>query len=197
MKSPLPAPRNGRLPASRVLLAVLAASGCFGSDEPAGAANEPSVFATGADQVMLEVEHYLSRDGVRRGVLHSDTALMFDDSSRVELRRLEIRFFDQAGADLGVLSARSGDYLLAVGDMVVHGDVSLRGRFQTSGPSILEADSLAYDAGADELSTDGPWTLTHADGTVERGEGLVTDPALRNIRRRDWTVTTPDVEVPR
>jgi len=189
-------PRHGRLPAPRVLLVVVAASGCFGSDEPAGAANEPSVFASGADQVMLEIEHYLSRDGIRRGILHADTALTFDDASRIELRRLELRFFDEAGADLGVLSARSGDYLLAAGDMTVHGDVSLNGRLQSSGPSTLEADSLAYDAETDELATDGPWTLTHADGTVERGEGLVTDPAMRNIRRRDWTVTTPDVEVP-
>lgn len=174
----------------------VAASGCFGSDEPAGAANEPSVFATGADQVMLEVEHYLSRDGIRRGILQADTALTFDDASRIELRRLEIRFFDEAGGDRGLLSALEGDYLLAAGDMTVHGEVSLSGRLRSEGPSVLETDSLVYDSAADELSTDARWTLTHPDGTIEQGRGLVTDPALENIRVRDWTVTTPDVEVP-
>jgi hypothetical protein len=59
---------------------------------------------------------------------------------------------------------------------------------------VLETDSLAYDSASDELSTDAAWTLTHPDGTVERGTGLVTDPALENIRRRNWTVTTPGVE---
>ena len=171
-------------------------TGCSGSDMPAGADGEPSVFASGADQVMLGVEQYITRDGIRRGVLRADTAYMYDDASRIEMRRLEIRFFDDAGADLGRLSARRGEYLLPAGDMTVHGEVELDGRLQSAAPSVLETDSLVYDAADDELSTDGAWTLTHPDGTVEQGRGLVTDPAMENIRRRDWTVTTPDVGVP-
>lgn len=180
------------------LLAVAAfAAACTSSDEPAGSADEPSVFATGADQVMAGVEHYISRDGIRRGLLRADTAYTYDDASHIELRRLEILFFDDAGADLGRLTAQRGEYMLPAGNMTVHGEVDLHGRFQSAAPSLLETDSLTYDAADDELSTDAAWTLTHPDGTVERGTGLVTDPALENIRRRDWTVTTPDVDVPR
>lgn len=176
--------------------AALAAA-CGGSDEPAGADDEPSVFASGADQVMFGVEQYLTRAGIRRGVLRADTAYVYDDASRIEMRRLEIRFFDAAGADLGRLTGRRGEYQLPAGDMTVHGEVELNGRLQSAAPSVLETDSLAYDAAADELATDAAWTLTHPDGTVEQGTGLVTDPAMENIRRRDWSVTTPDVAVPR
>lgn len=177
------------------LFAVLL-TGCTGSDEPAGTDGEPSVFASGADQVMFGVEQYITRNGIRRGVLRADTAYMYDDASRIEMRRLEIRFFDDPGGDLGRLTARRGEYLLPAGNMTVHGDVELHGRLQSAAPSVLATDSLVYDAAADELSTDAAWTLTHPDGTVEQGTGLVTDPAMENIRRRNWTVTTPDVEVP-
>lgn len=191
--------RTGRVVRHLGLTGLLAAlaTGCTRADEPAGSDGEPPVFAAGADQVMFGVEQYITRSGLRRGVLRADTAYMYDDASRIEMRRLEIRFFDDAGADLGRLTARRGDYLLPAGDMTARGAVELRGRLQSAAPSILETDSLVYDAAGDALSTDAAWTLTHPDGTVERGRGLVTDPAMENIRRRNWTVTTPDVEVPR
>lgn len=190
--------RAGRVALRLGLVGLVAAlaTGCSGSDEPAGTDGEPSVFASGADQVMFGVEQYITRDGIRRGVLRADTAYIYDDASRIEMRRLEISFFDDAGADMGRLTGRRGEYLLSAGNMTVHGDVELNGRFQSAAPSVLETDSLAYDAAADELTTDAAWTLTHPDGTVEQGTGLVTDPAMENIRRRNWTVTTPDVEVP-
>lgn len=188
--------RRGALRFGLVSLVAALVAGCTGSDEPAGADDEPSVFDSGADQVMFGVEQYLTRAGIRRGVLRADTAYMYDDASRIEMRRLEIRFFDDSGADLGRLTGRRGEYVLPAGNMTVHGDVELNGRLQSAAPSVLETDSLVYDAEDDELATDAAWTLTRPDGTVEQGRGLVTDPAMENIQRRNWTVTTPDVEVP-
>lgn len=180
-----------------VSLFAALATGCMGSDAPAGSDGELSVFASGADQVMFGVEQYITRAGIRRGVLRADTAYMYDDASRIEMRRLEILFFDDAGADLGRLTASRGEYLLPAGDMTVHGDVELHGRqLQSAAPSVLETDSLVYDAADDELSTDAAWTLAHPDGSVEQGTGLVTDPAMKNIQKTDWTVTTPGVEMP-
>ncbi|MGI9039380.1 MAG: LPS export ABC transporter periplasmic protein LptC [Gemmatimonadota bacterium] len=177
-----------------LLAAVTLAAGC--SDDPSGSGDTPSIFDQGADQVMFGVEHYLTRDGLRRGAMKADTALTFEDASTIALRRLEIRFFDEAGADRGVLTAKSGDYDLETGGMTVRDQVKLDGRLQNEAPSQLETDSLVYDPVAGELRTDAIWTLRHADGTIERGNGLVTDPALENIRASDWTVTTPDVAVP-
>ena len=80
--------------------------------------------------------------------------------------------------------------------MTVYGDVVLDGRMQGSIPARLETDSLAFEAESDKLTTDASWILTHGDGTVERGVGLVTDPALENIETRDWSISRPNVEVP-
>ncbi|MGD8495670.1 MAG: LPS export ABC transporter periplasmic protein LptC [Gemmatimonadales bacterium] len=166
------------------------------SDQAASTQAEPSIFDGGADQVMVGVEQYLTRDGVRRGVLQADTALTFEDASEIQLRQLEIRFFDEAGEDRGVLTSESGVYDLATGDMTVRGDVDLRGGLAAGPPSRLQTDSLTYTAAADELRAPGAWTLTRPDGTTERGRGLVTDPGLRRISSEDYSVTTPDVEVP-
>ncbi|MDH3296831.1 MAG: LPS export ABC transporter periplasmic protein LptC [Gemmatimonadota bacterium] len=187
--------RRGLRSLAGVLLLVAASSGC--RDNAAASGDAPSIFEGGADQVMLGVEHYMTADGVRRGRLLADTALTFEDASRVELRNPRIQFFDEAGVDRGLLTSASGEYDLESGDMTVHRNVVLTGSVRSGAPARLETDSLAFEAASNRLTTDASWILTHQDGTVERGVGLVTDPALENIETRDWSVSTPDVEVPR
>jgi LPS export ABC transporter protein LptC len=179
----------------RGLLAACALAAACGGD-PSGADVPPTIFDQGADQVMFGVELYLTRDGLRKGTMKADTALTFEDASTIDLRTLEIRFYDETGADRGILTAKSGEYDIESGGMTVRQQVKLDGRLQGDAASSLQTDSLLYDPVADELRTDAIWTLRHADGTVERGSGLVTDPSLENIRARDWTVTAPDVAVP-
>lgn len=179
-----------------LLVLLLSAAAC--GDDSSGSMAQPPIFQEGADQVMLEVEHYLTRDGLRRGLLRADTAFTFEDDARVELRQLELELYDETGSNRGVLTAESGTYQLETGDLTVRGGVELRGsRDRGEAPSVLETDSLRYLAARDELSTEARYTLTRPDGTVERGSSLVTDPALRDIRTSDVEVTTPGVAVPR
>ncbi len=177
-----------------VLAFSLAASAC--GDNEAATGDAPSVFADGADQVMFGVEHFMTLDGIRRGKLVADTAYTYDDASVVDFRHLEIEFFDEAGNSRGTLTSNSGQYDPESGDMTVYGDVVLDGLMRGSTAARLETDSLAFEALTDRLTTDASWVLTHGDGTVERGVGLVTDPALENIETTDWSVSRPNVEVP-
>lgn len=184
------------LVAPALLVVGFLSSGC--SDDSTGSMAQPPIFREGADQVMLGVEHYMTRDGVRRGLLRADTAFTFEDAARVELRQLELELHDETGANRGVLTAESGTYQLDTGDLTVRGGVELRGSQQPGDPpAVLETDSLRYRAAVDSLSTDARYTLTRADGTVETGRSLVTDPSLRNFRAEDVQVTTPGVAVPR
>lgn len=180
-----------------LLAGLMVLAGC--GEESTGSVAQPSIFQDGADQVMLGVEHYLTRDGLRRGFLRADTAFTFEDDARVELRSLELELYDASGANRGVLTAESGTYQLESGDLTARGRVELRGsRQQGEAPALLETDSLRYLAAVDSLSTQGGrYTLTRADGTVETGRNLVTDPALLNLRAEDVEVTTPGVAVPR
>jgi len=178
-----------------VLLTFSAAAVACGDNE-AATGDAPSVFADGADQVMFSVEHFMTLDGIRRGKLVADTAYTYEDASVVDFRHLEIEFFDGAGNSRGTLTSNSGEYDPESGDMTVYGDVVLDGRMRGDTPARLETDSLAFEALTDRLTTDASWVLTHGDGTVERGVGLVTDPALQNIETTDWSVSRPNVEVP-
>ena len=190
-----PAPAGRVVTFAALLIGCLLAAGCGG--DSTGSMAQPPIFEEGADQVMLGVEHYLTRDGVRRGLLRADTAFTFEDDARVELRRLELELYDEAGADRGLLTAESGTYQLESGDLTVRGGVELRGSRQPGeARSVLETDSLRYLADVDSLRTEARYTLTRADGTVETGRSLVTDPGLRNFRSQDVQVTTPGVTVP-
>ncbi len=187
---------SGRV-GTRWALVALAALSVACAEDPTATGDAPSIFASGADQVMLGIEHFMTVDGVRRGKLVADTAYTYEDASRVDLRALRIQFFDDTGADRGLLTSRLGEYDLESGDMIVHENVVLDGSMGGGGPARLETDSLAFEAATNRLTTDASWVLTHGDGTVERGVGLVTDPGLENIETSDWSVSTPDVEVPR
>lgn len=188
--------RGGHVALATLVVFVLPMAAC--GDDSTGSTARPEIFQEGADQVMLGVEHYLTRDGLRRGLLRADTAFTFEDGGRVELRRLELELYDETGANRGVLTAESGTYQLESGDLTVRGGVELRGsREPGEAPAVLETDSLRYLAAGDELSTDARYTLTRADGSMETGRSLVTDPALRNFRAEDVEVVTPGVAVPR
>lgn len=190
------APAGRGMSVAALFLGCLLVAGC--EDDSTSSMARPTIFEEGADQVMLGVEHYLTRDGVRRGLLRADTAFTFEDDARVELRRLELELYDEAGADRGLLTAESGTYQMESGDLTVRGGVELRGSRQPGeARSVLETDSLRYLADVDSLRTEARYTLTRADGTVETGRSLVTDPGLRNFRSQDVQVTTPGVTVPR
>lgn len=176
-------------------LVLLVACAACGQDQ-ASTGEAPSIFAEGADQVMLGVEHFLTRDGVRSARITADTAYTFEDASQIDMRGLRIEFFDESGVEEGVLTSRSGLYHLESGDLTVRGQVVMEGFLGESAGSRLETDSLRYASDGDRLTTESTWVLSHGDGTVERGVGLVTDSSLESIETRDWSVSTPGVEVP-
>lgn len=179
----------------RGLLAVLIACAACGQDH-AATGDTPSIFAEGADQVMVGVEHFLTRDGVRTARVEADTAYTYEDASQVDMRGLRIEFFDESGVEDAVLTSVSGLYDLESGDLTVRGEVVMEGSLEDGARSRLETDSLRYLSDEDELRTEASWVLSHGDGTVERGVGLVTDSSLESIETRDWSVSAPGVEVP-
>jgi LPS export ABC transporter protein LptC len=179
------------------VLAFLAAglAGCESSDAGTGS-DVPDVLSSGADQVMIGVEHYMTREGIRRAKLVADTAFTYQDSARIGLRSLKVTFYAADGTEMAVLTGRTGEYSLESGDMRVDGDVTVTGELTAGGRSRLETRSLRYDAAANRLVSESPYTLTHPDGTVESGTGFTTDPGMTKISSENFSVTAPSVEVP-
>lgn len=159
----------------RLLLLVgllLVVTGCR-DEEPAATAG-PDLLAMKADQVVIGMEHLLTRDGLRRGLLKADTAWFLQDSSLVRLRPVDLTFFGGGGHEVSDLEAREGIYDMRSGDMEAIGGVVVRsrGEFQR-----LETERLKYHAAEDLLRTDTAFVLYRESSTI-RGQALVSDPAL-------------------
>jgi LPS export ABC transporter protein LptC len=102
---------------------VLLLAACETQAEPPVASSE--VANMGADQVMFGVEHYVTGNGVVRGVLRSDTAFMYEDSAIVRVRPVNLTLYDDEGQPAGEVTARSGvlntrtQVMVATGNVVV------------------------------------------------------------------------------
>lgn len=170
--------------------ATLVLAACGGDEvreEPAG----PDFRDIEADQVMVGVEHFMTREGVRRAHLRADTVYLSSEGSSAHLRHYTVDFFNARGGLQSVLTAEDGTYDMRTGDMratdnvvVVDSDESQR----------LETEGLLYDATSEKLQSDVAFTLVEGRDTI-RGTGFVTDPGLDSLTvRQPAMVSPPDEE---
>src|SRR4051812_24311298 len=90
-------------------VACLASVGC----DKKGAAppvQGRATLADSAEQVMFNVRALLTDKGVQRGEMFADTAYIFDDNTRFELRKVRTTFNTVTGTKDGVMSADRGRY---------------------------------------------------------------------------------------
>jgi LPS export ABC transporter protein LptC len=176
-----------RLALATLCAAVLASVACTGDDATIPTTAKGA--ADSADQIMFGVEHYLTTAGIQQANLTADTAYLFNEGSRIELRGVKVEFFSKTGTPTGTLTAREGTYRQRGGNMEARGDVVLVGEDGRR----LTTEQLAYDQRANRISTDSAWVMTQANGDVGRGVGFVTDPQLTTFRCGNCSgvVTTP------
>jgi len=132
--------------------------------------------ADSAEQVMLGVRALLVDQGVQRGEMFADTAYVFEDQTRFDLRNVRATFNTSTGVKDGVMSGDRGRYstrdqtLEGFGNVVI---VTNEGRRLTS-PHIKYAQT------ANEVSSDTNFTLVEPGRTVS-GIGFRADPQLTRI----------------
>lgn len=180
-----PAPRRLVLRAAALAAALTLAAGCGREEEVRVAA--PELLELEADQVMLDVEHVLTREGVRRAHLEADTAYFLDSPSSVRMRRYTIDFFGSQGQRTSTLTAVDGMYELQSGDMKASEDVVV---VDADRSQRLLTKRLEYDAQSNRLMSNVDFLLIRGRDTV-RGSGFVTDPGLDSL-----TTTRPQVVSP-
>jgi LPS export ABC transporter protein LptC len=162
-------------PAAAVAIAILAAAACSEPKAPPVKSADP--MADSADQVMFGVRQFLTKSGVRQAQLLSDTALMFDEGTRIMLRKVRLTFYTQAGAENAVLVSRRGRYdtrqqvMEAVGNVVV---TTVDGR-------RLETQQLKFDQARNEISSDSAYVATEG-GRRQEGIGFRSDPNMNNVQ---------------
>ena len=131
-----------------------------------------------ADQMLMGMSTLVTDAGVRRAELKSDTALMYDNNTRTELRKVNATFYTAAGIKDATLTSKFGTYNMVLGTMEARGDVVVT---STAGRR-LTTPQLKYDPGRNEVSSDSAFRLTMPDGRVLEGVGFISDPDLNSIR---------------
>lgn len=162
-----------------ILAAVAFAAGC----NETGA--RPGVLATAADtadQTLIKVRHYITRDGVQKSLVEADTAYYYEASQSFELRVVTVTFYDADGAPTSTLTSNEGTYQTMTGAMQGRGNVVVRSADKTR---TLRSQELNYDPGKNEISTDQPYSYDQGGNHLE-GTGFTSDPNFQRM-----TTTAP------
>jgi LPS export ABC transporter protein LptC len=160
-------------------LAVLAAA-CDGATTPgAGDLGEMP-----ADQIAIDVRHVMTEEGVRKAVLHADTAYLYQGTSEADMTGVRLRFFDEAGREAGELTSRTGNFDMRGNRMVARGDVVLVIRDERGEPRRIETEELHYDIPADRIWSDVETSMYHQGRTL-RGTSFESDIQFQNVRIRE------------
>ena len=155
---------------------VSVALSCGDGTEPALVAEELLNLRT--DQVVIGLEHYVTTDGVRRAHLLSDTAFFVEDSSSVDLRGVEVTFFNGLGVVTSTLTSLEGTYDWDTGNMVAIGNVVV---VEPDLGRRVETSVMHYDRQRNRIWSDAPTTVYEADGTVIEGTAFESDASLDDV----------------
>ncbi|HEU4631185.1 MAG TPA: LPS export ABC transporter periplasmic protein LptC [Gemmatimonadaceae bacterium] len=158
-----------------LLVAAAAAAGCRDTAQPP-VADSPTI-ADSADQVLFGVHNNLVAGGVRRGELFADTAYLFDQGTRTELRGVRVNFYTDQGVLNGTLTSREGTYNTRQGIMEARGSVVV----QTQDGKELTSPELRYLINQQLIRSDSSFVLTEP-GRRLTGVGFTSDPDLQNIQ---------------
>jgi LPS export ABC transporter protein LptC len=126
---------------------------------------------------MFGVHFKLTDGGVSRGEVRADTAYLYDENTRAELKRVNTTFFTTNGEKNATLTARAGTYRVRIGTMEARGDVVV---VSTDGRK-LQTPQLKYDPQRAEISSDSAFTYTTPENVVQ-GIGFIADPQMRNVK---------------
>ena len=136
-----------------------------------------SSLADSAEQVMLNVRSLLTARGVQRGEMFADSAYVFDENTRFELRKVRATFNTTTGVKDGTMSADRGRYNLRQQILEGFGNVVIT----TNDGKRLTSPQLRYNQAANEVSSDTSFTLVEPGRTLS-GVGFRSDPQLTRVQ---------------
>jgi LPS export ABC transporter protein LptC len=177
-----------------LILALVVAGACRdGATTPSAAAAEQEL---AADQIMYDVRHNMTNAGIRRAVLHGDTAFLRDGGAKIDIVGVRMHFFDENGRESGDLTSRTGTYQLRAGNMVAEGGAVLRTFGAQGEQRSIETEQLHFDVNGDRLWSDVPVVMR--EGTqIVRGTSFTSDGRFQNVRvTRAQTQGTPSESRP-
>ena len=132
--------------------------------------------ADSAEQVMFGVRMLLTDRGVQRGEMFADTAYVFDDQTRFELRKVRATFNTSTGTKDGVLSSDRGNYNRRESKLEGFGNVVI----VTTEGKRLTSPHMRYLQAQNEVSSDSAFTMVEPGRSLS-GVGFRADPQLTRV----------------
>lgn len=129
-----------------------------------------------ADQILINMTHFVTIDGIQRAKVTADTAYFYSATQTAELRTVHITFFDVTGAVTTNLTCREGTYRWQTDDMEGRGDV----RAVTTDGRTLRTEVLRYSQTRNEVSSDRHFVFDGPNRHIE-GQGFTSDPGFQNV----------------
>lgn len=165
-----------RFVSTALLLAALV--GCGGDSSDSSQVLSPDELPPG--DVTFGVTHVMTKNGVRTAILKADTAVQLDNGRRLDLRQVDLQFFEESGAESGTLTSRTGEYTPADGSFIARDSVVLITRTE-DGTRKVETEELFYDTRTEQVWSDSAFVMTQA-GKTTRGSSFRSDVGGTN-----WT----------
>jgi LPS export ABC transporter protein LptC len=156
--------------------ALVVAAGCS-NQRSAPTVSAGASLADSAEQVMLNVRSLLTDRGIERGEMFADSAYIFDDNTRFELRKVRATFNTTTGVKDGTMSADRGRYNLRQQILEGFGNVVIT----TNDGKRLTSPQVRYNQLANEVSSDTNFTMVEAGRTLS-GIGFRADPQLTRLK---------------
>ena len=134
---------------------------------------------------MFGMRSVLTDRGVTIGILSADTALVYAEGARHDLRHVNLSFTDTLGVSLAVLTAQRGSYDALRGIVEARGQVLIIGKDGRR----LQTEQLTYDLARNLIRTDAPYTLSEANAKRPvAANGFEFTPLLRTAPRAKASV---------
>jgi LPS export ABC transporter protein LptC len=133
--------------------------------------------ADSADQVLYNMSHYVTADGIQRAHVLADTAYFYSPMQTAELRNVHITFFDLRGAQTSTLTSREGTYHWQSGDMEARGHVVV----VRVDSATLRTAVIRFSQARNQVSSDQIFVFDQPGGRHIVGQGFTADPDFKVV----------------
>lgn len=135
--------------------------------------------ADSADQLMEQMAHTITRDGIKSTYLEADSAWVYNERKMIDLKGVKVTFYSPTGSVRSTITADSGTYNLDTGSLEARGHVVAITPAPDS--SMLRTEHLTFDRLSNLIRSDTAYSYSGRRGAGS-GASFETDPDFKRFR---------------
>ena len=178
---------NGQTGALIAVLVAVGLAACGGGEDPVSGSGFRDL---PADHVVLELDMDIKDMGALRARLHADTAYMWEDSAKTLLFPVDLKLYDENGAQTGHLTADQGEHDTETNQMFAQGNVVL---VTADGDRRILTEELHYDPRRERIWSDVHTVMFEGDSRIE-GSGFRSNAAMTDVEVFESTGQNIEIE---